>query len=70
MQTCAKRSDEDGLILKLGKERRGIPLFRVLPFDFIVARIPLQIKCGVYEFVLDIVWLPWLRHVCINLLGI
>ena len=49
MQTCAKRSDDDGLILKLGKERRGIPLFRVLPFDFIVARIPLQIKCGVYS---------------------
>ena len=51
MQTCAKRSDDDGLILKLeteetGKGKRGVPLFRVLPFDFIVTRIPLQIKCG------------------------
>ena len=50
MQTCAKRSDDDdGLILELGtgeegkgKEKRRVPLFRVLPFDFIVARIQLQ----------------------------
>ena len=50
MQMCARRSDVG---LKEGKEeaaREGkpreeeSPLFRVLPFDFIVARIPLQSK--------------------------
>ena len=56
MQMCARRSD-DGLNLKVGKKGAGagegkgkgkeeIPLFRVLPFDFIVARIPLQSKFG------------------------
>ena len=29
-----------------GKGKEGFPLFRVLPFDFIVARIPLQSKFG------------------------
>ena len=47
MQMCARRSD-DGL--KEGEEeaaekeqgKEEFPLFLVLPFDFIVARIPLQ----------------------------
>ena len=56
MQTRAKRSDDDGLILKLGTEeavkgKRGVPLFRVLPFDFIVARIPLQFKWVVHSLI-------------------
>ena len=49
MQMCARRSDdglkegeEEAVEKKKGKEE--FPLFLVLPFDFIVARIPLQSK--------------------------